>query len=213
MHSPRLRFRELRITNVSSDHLSYHLKSLVQLKLVSKQDNFYTLTPEGKEYANRMDTEQMRIEKQPKIAVMVVVEKHNKGGRQLLIQTRTKEPFFGFKGFITGKVRFGEKMEEAAKRELKEETGLKANLTLKYILHEHVKDRTDKLLEDKIFHVFVGVNPKGKLISTKDGSNNWMSETDFRNAQNAFYDEVDILNWIKKPVHFFIEKDYVVDSF
>ena len=39
----------------------------------------YSLTPKGKEFANRMDTEEVSIEKQPKVAVMVVATKIENG--------------------------------------------------------------------------------------------------------------------------------------
>lgn len=49
-----------------------------------------------------------------------------KGKKQYLVQTRLKDPFFGYHGYVTGKIRWGEKILEAAKRELLEETGMTA---------------------------------------------------------------------------------------
>lgn len=213
LHNPKQKFSDFKFGNISSDHLNYHLKTLIKLQLINKDNNLYCLTIKGKEFANRMDTDNLKIEKQPKVGVMVVVERKRDGKRELLIQTRTKEPYYGFNGFITGKVKFGEKVEETARRELLEETGLQADFELKYIIHEHVKDKEKKLLEDKIFHVFLAINPRGNLISTRDGQNNWLDEKSFRKIKKVYSDEIDILDWIDKPESFFMEKDYIIDSF
>jgi 8-oxo-dGTP pyrophosphatase MutT (NUDIX family) len=67
------------------------------------------------------------------------------------MQKRLKEPYFGFYGFITGKVKLGKKIFETAKREFKEETGYSASLTLTGIEHKMDFSEKDNLLEDKFF--------------------------------------------------------------
>jgi 8-oxo-dGTP pyrophosphatase MutT (NUDIX family) len=56
--------------------------------------------------------------------VIVIGVQNINNNKQLLVQKRLKEPYFGYKGFISGKIRYGEKIFETAKRELKEEAGL-----------------------------------------------------------------------------------------
>ena len=75
LFSPSAHFSELlRDTDLTSDHFNFHIKKLVDVGYVTKSDDVYTLTRDGKEYANRMDTDQKIIEKQPKISVLLVVE-------------------------------------------------------------------------------------------------------------------------------------------
>jgi len=131
----------------------------------------------------------------------------------LLIQKRLKEPYYGYLGFLTGKVRFGETIIQTAERELKEESGLSAKFKLRYILHEHVYSKEGDLLEDKIFFVTGAENIKGTLINTKDGENSWMDEKAYLQMKDKYYDEEEILNWFKNPKEFFIEKAYIIDQF
>ncbi len=209
LYSPGSRFSELNISGIDSDHFNYHLKTLLQDKLVTTKNKLYYLSSKGKEYANTMDTANLNIEKQPKVAVMIIASK----GSRYLVQKRLKEPYFGYYGFVTGKVRFGEKIIETAARELAEETNLQAKFRLSYILHEHVYSEAGELLEDKIFHVYGATSVKGELKNTKDGENGWFSEKEFHAIKDKFYDEAEILNWHKSGKKFFIEKTYVVKDF
>ena len=93
----------------------------------------YELTRRGKEYANRMDTEELVIEKQPKLVVDIGIED---GKGKWLFQERRKQPYSGYWGFPTGKIRWGEAMLEAAVRELMEETGLTATLRAVGVHHK-----------------------------------------------------------------------------
>ena len=66
-------FSELaRAAKLSNDHGTFHIKKLVTAGMVEhtpKSYGKYQLTRKGKEYANRMDTEELVIEKQPKLVV------------------------------------------------------------------------------------------------------------------------------------------------
>jgi 8-oxo-dGTP diphosphatase len=62
----------------------------------------------------------MSDKEMPAVMVDAIVEKDNK----LLLVTRKKDPYKGSPSFPGGKVDLGEKVEEAVKRELQEETNL-----------------------------------------------------------------------------------------
>lgn len=213
LFNPHTRFTDLNIAGLTSDHFTYHVKRLMKDGYIEKIGGEYLLTAKGKEYANRMDTEKLVNEKQPKVTVIVIATKYTKGEGFLLVQTRQKEPYFGARGFISGKVRFGETILKAAKRELLEETGLSANFKHKYILHEHIYSEEGKLLEDKFFYVTEACNTKGKLKSTRAGKNTWIGEKEVLSLDKLFYDVSDILKWFKDPKEKFIEKSYYIDKF
>jgi len=120
------RFGQLNKLGLSTDHFSFHLKQLIDWGLVDKPEKGkYRLSEKGKEFANRFDTEKAEVEKQAKVAVLIVGVKKERGEKKYLIQQRLKQPYFGFWGFLTGKVRWGETVEQAGSRELMEEAGLK----------------------------------------------------------------------------------------
>ncbi len=212
---PRISFTEMNIEDLSSDHFTYHIKSLTKLGFVAKDDvGKYVLTVKGKEYANTYDTENKVVEKQPKYAVFIVAKKIEKGIDYLLIQRRKKEPYYDYQGFLTGKVKFGEKLEEAAKRELSEESGLTGDFKFKGAHRDIVYSKDKKLLEDKVFHIFVVTGCKGKLKKTVEGGENyWLPEKDFKTLDKKYYNEDDLYECSKREKIFFKEERYFVEEF
>jgi 8-oxo-dGTP diphosphatase len=176
---PHATFAQLqKPTGLSSDHFNFHISRLTELGLVEKLNRGqYALTPKGKEYANRLDTDNNTVERQPKIAVILAVERSVDGQRQILFQERLKNPYFGFWGLPTGKMRWGETFDETAARELMEETGLTADWGAAGVYHEHVKQaESGELLEDKVFFVMHGKNPTGELlVDFEGGHNEWLT--------------------------------------
>lgn len=158
-------------TELDSAHFKFHIARLVQLGFIQKEiDSNYSLTTLGKEYANRLDTDKNTIEKQPKLSVLLAIEK---GDGRLLFQQRLKQPFYGFWSLPTGKISWGEEVTEAGARELKEETGLVADLRVSGLQHKiDRKKGTEDLLEDKFFTVIHGTNPTGELITDMEGHHN-----------------------------------------
>lgn len=136
-------------SGLESDHFKFHIARLKDAGHIFKSaTGKYSLTVQGKEYANKLDTDKNIIERQPKSAVIIVLQKDN----TVLVQERLKHPYFGFWGYPGGKIRWGETIIEAGARELYEETSLTATLKYQGVYHEHVlSQETGDLLEDKIF--------------------------------------------------------------
>lgn len=185
--SPSAGFAELqKQTGLTSDHANFHIKKLLEVGYIEKNaDDKYTLTRIGKEYSNRMDTDDNVIEKQPKVSVALIVE--NDEGK-FLAQQRLKQPYYGFWGRPTGKVRWGETILEAGARELMEETGLTADLRVGGFYHKMDYDKeSGDMLEDKIFVLVHGTNPQGELIVQDEGHRNeWLSDEEFATKDISF---------------------------
>ncbi len=185
---PDARFAQLqKASELGSDHFNFYLKQLLDEDLVAKNPKgAYHLTHKGKEFANRFDTDARTVERQPKVAVCLMIRRDD--GKQL-VQQRLKQPFYGYWGRPTGKIRWGETILEAAARELMEETGLEANLQFDSIYHKLDYDKkTGSLLEDKIFFIIGGMNPVGELIEEFEGGRNaWMTQEEYA-AQPLTFD-------------------------
>jgi len=196
-------------TGLSSDHFKFHIARLVELAYVEKMAaGQYRLSARGKEYANKLDTDSNTIEKQPKSAVILVVEREAAGGgSQFVVQERRKHPFFGFWGFPSGKIRWGETILQTAARELMEETGLTATPRHMGIYHEQVVEReSGQMLEDKIFHIIHCSAPEGQLKAEFDsGRNIWTTLEDAR-AREKRYNSFDIEVAIGLGQERFVEK-------
>lgn len=176
-------------TGLTSDHFNFHIKKLVDEGYVEKKTGMYRLSRKGKEYANRMDTDENAIEKQPKISIVITLERKGKNGeREFLFQQRKKNPYYDFWGRVGGKMRWGETVIEAAERELKEETGLEADFEYKLLYHKRDFDKeTGKLLEDKIFLCVYADSYKGELSEVFEGGvNRWMTHEEFERQEKRF---------------------------
>ncbi|HAC56519.1 TPA: hypothetical protein DCF80_03375 [Candidatus Saccharibacteria bacterium] len=186
---PETNFAELqRVSGLESDHAKFHIKRLVELGYIDKKGSLYRLSVKGKEYANKLDTDAGVIERQPKIAVMLIVERERDGQKEYLLQERLKHPFYGFWGAPTGKVRWGESISETATRELEEETGLTGAFDFRGIFHERVMHLdTGEYVEDKIFNLMFCNQTSGTLKDTFDGGRNvWRTLESMASEQKKY---------------------------
>ena len=187
---PMAGFAELqKPTGLASDHFTFHINRLVELKLVERtKRGEYRLTTSGKEYANRLDTDDRTIERQAKIAVLIVpTRKGDHGVDEYMVQKRLKQPFYGRHGFMSGKLRWGETVLEGAARELDEETGMSGELSIQGVYHKMDYATDDSLLEDKHFYVIRADNTAGPFKAAFEGGENyWYSLDEIMNLDDAF---------------------------
>lgn len=185
-----------KVSGLESDHVKFHIKRLVELGYVEKHGSKYRLSIKGKEYANKLDTDAGVIERQPKVAVLLIVERDHDGQKQYLLQERRKHPYFGYWGAPTGKIRWGESILETATRELEEETGLTAVFEYRGINHERVRHSdTGEFVEDKIFHLMFTDKTSGSMKSEFDGGRNaWRTMAEMKQEPKkykGFYEEME----------------------
>ena len=204
------RFRDLNVTKLTTDHFTFHLKQLIETGIIEKtKKGTYKLTAKGKEFANRFDTEKIALERQAKIAVLVIAIKRFHNKTKYLTQQRLKHPYFGYRGFVTGKIRWGEKVLETAARELKEEAGLEGNLEFIGIEHKMDYDLEGKMLEDKYFYIVKATQVLGKLVEKfEGGKNTWLTEKEITSDPKVFEDVPKIITNLKKNKFFFMEDQY-----
>lgn len=199
----------VRSAQLTNDHGNFHIKKLVTAGMVEhvpKSYGKYQLTRKGKEYANRMDTEELVIEKQPKLVVDIGIED---GNGKFLFQERRKQPYSGYWGFPTGKIRWGETMVEAAARELMEETGLTATLRVIGVHHKLDYDENSEMLEDKYLILVHGVNPQGTMmVETETHTNHWLTPEEYRAIEKRFGDIDETLGFIRDSAAFVTETRY-----
>lgn len=207
---PQAGFADLqKPTGLTSDHFTFHINRLMELGFVDRTSRGqYRLSTKGKEFANRLDTDNNTVERQPKAAVLLAIERANADGeREFLFQERLKQPYFGFWGLPSGKLRWGETIVEGAARELMEETGFTADYRIAGLYHEHVKLENEiEIKEDKLFFVVHCTNYRGELIERFEGGHNqWMTREEALSQPKvfgSFHIELDIVdddnNFIEK---------------
>jgi ADP-ribose pyrophosphatase YjhB (NUDIX family) len=198
-------------TGLTSDHFTFHINRLLEIGLVERTARGrYRLTTKGKEYANRLDTDERTVERQAKLAVMIVpVRVRADGVEELLIQKRLKQPFFGWYACMTGKLRWGETAVQGAARELAEETGLEADLTVTTIYHKLDYTTDGRLLEDKHFYVVRAENVRGDFTKRFDGGENyWFTSEEIAALKPAFGGIAEVSKWAHREGVSFEEKMY-----
>lgn len=216
---PEARFSELDNDSIPSDQLTFHIKKLLEIGLIEKNEkNLYQLTQKGKEFANRFDfdseTKKAIIERQAKLGVLVICTREKNGKKEFLFQKRLKQPYYGFHGQITGKIKWGESPDKAAARELMEETGLEAEFSLVGIEHKTDRDQSGMVLEDKYFFVFRAKKIRGKLLEEFEGGKNfWIDRNDIFTLKNVFENVPSILNALDKKELFFLEQSFTVSKY
>lgn len=214
MFKPDIGFSELNTSGLSSDQFSYHLNSLIEEGLIQKNNQgLYSLTHKGRKFGINLDTDNSKIKMQPKVSALVIVTREKKEEKEILMMKRLKTPFYGFWGFFSGKVKYSEKIEDAAVREVKEESGLEiSEINFRYILHELLFTTEGELLEDKIFFTYEATKTRGEVSNSQEGECAWLSEKEFYKQKKKFYDLEDLYNWIKNPPEKnFIEKIYKIN--
>lgn len=168
------RYADIKPSHIEGNQFSYHLKTLMRRGYVAKKDPGYALTTKGLHYATQVSFEHFSPRIQPKIVTLIVLRSPR---GEYLIYNRKKQPFIGMDGFPYGKIHLGEKIAEAAARELKEKTGLQAELTQKGDLYLMVTDSTGEMIAHTLCHVFLGLKPKGALAPESPiGAIRWLSE-------------------------------------
>ena len=204
------KYSELNTTKMNTSHFNFHVNRLVSLELIEKSDEGkYLLTLEGKRLVDRIDTDSVVIEKQPKVSAMAICVTKSKEGEKYLMQRRLKNPFYGYLGFISGKVRWGETLSEAALRELKEETGLTGKPVLSAIEHKMDYSVDKEMLADKIFFIFKVTNTKGKFKERiSEGENIWLSEKEIKNEEKVFQDVPEIIKMLSTKELVFHEEKF-----
>lgn len=214
LFKPESRFSELNNLDITNDHFTFHLQRLVKEGLVIKKQNKYSLSDAGKEFANRMDTDNLKLERQAKLAIALHAVRQNRCRTEHLVHKRLKEPFYGWYGSHSGKIRWGETPLQCAQREFKEETGLEGDFSLKSVEHYMHFNTEGKLLEDKYFWVFRVDNPRGNLKEkVEEGENIWMSEEEFRKLDKVFATVDETLEVLNSKKLLYFDRIRTVDSY
>jgi len=162
LHAPEARYSDLKPANVEANLFMYHLRQLMKAGLIEKAGKSYGLTRDGMRFADRATLSTMKIKMQPKTITILAIERTD---GQWLILERKHVPFVGYRGLPSGKIHYGETLQEAAERELEEKSGLNGvQLTLRGNVVMRFLDKTDPV-NHVIGYVFYGEVPASAEVT------------------------------------------------
>ena len=212
---PELKFSEFDMQGLSSDHFTFHLKRLLELGFIKKgQKGGYSLSNRGKEFANRFDAGTNKPVRQAKLGSMTICVREKGEETEVLFSKRLKQPYYGYHGFVSGKMKWGETPIETSKRELLEEVNVTGDFKFAGIEHKMDYSKDGDLLEDKYFFVVKVTNLKGKLIEKfSEGENIWVKKSEIKDLKNKFPD-IDILIDLAFSKSFkYVENKFIVEGY
>lgn len=183
------RYSALKPGDLEGSKFAFHLDRLLSDGFLKKTSRgLYSLTEKGKEFANRMDTQQTTMREQAKSTTIICATREKNGTREFLLYKRMKNPFHGHIGFPTHKFWFGQSVFDAAQQGLFIEANLRGEPKMLAIRHYTVFHK-NILREDKVMYVFRLDNVIGELENKQDGEFFWLSETDLDKLQCPFLPE------------------------
>ena len=172
LKSKKLRYSEAQIRSIDNDLYNYHLQFLVKKGYILKDAKGYKLTDKGKVFVQQIDSKG-KVKKYFKVSVLPYVVRSVKNKKEILIHKRLRHPYLGDHETVAGKVNVGERIEDAAKRKLLEETGLVCDFALIGVIRKIRRNSKNNVVEDTIYHVCYGDDPEGELISKNEFGENW----------------------------------------
>lgn len=170
-----LKYSEAQVPDIESDLYNYHLQQLVKKGLVKKSFDRYVLTKEGAIEVSRIDAKG-NLKTFLKVSVLFSALRTVDGKLELVSEIRKRQPLYGDRGIMAGTVQKGEFITDAAKRKLKEETGLIAhNFKFIGVVRKIRQDKTGNVWDDALYHVCFTDDFEGELITENEfGTHAWV---------------------------------------
>ena len=166
---PKAKFSDLKLPHLETDLQTYHINELIKKGFIERHTTAssptYALTLKGKQYINTFDTESKKQEIFGKRGVLLRTIRFNEKAKdyEYLVYKRLKQPFYGFYGFHTGKVREGETIITTARREYLEETGLKI-IDFEFVAIFHMIDYDQKGIFVRDIYLYTFNIFRGKAV-------------------------------------------------
>jgi ADP-ribose pyrophosphatase YjhB (NUDIX family) len=186
LYNHKLKFNEIeKLTKIRSNKASYHLKKLIDKKIIKKVNDFYELSEDKEEIIPYLTNKKAVL---PVILIALQNKKH------LFLCKRIKRPFKDKFGLPGGRILVGESISEATERIMKEKYSIKSMFKkINSISLEHVR-KGNKIVHSFLL-IFVTANSKDDFDSIEIEKNREkIISSDYNLIKNYLYKETKINN-------------------
>lgn len=176
----KLRFSDIeKLIGIRSNKLDYHLKKLVEKKVIVKTGKYYSLSEDSEPLIPYISDE-----KSPLPVVLI----HIGNEKKAFLIRRKKRPYQNFLSLPGGRIRVGENIGDAVGRIMKDKYGINAKLKKVYsVSMEHIRKN------GKVLHSFIlfFVSANGRAEETEIDKNRLkIIESDFKLLKNDLGKEI-----------------------
>ena len=125
----------------------------------------------------------------------------NKDGEYLLHE-RYRHPMYGYTGFLSGPVRWGETFEQTAHDEFKKQTGLDNPFTVVGMLRVRDFNEENQLYEDKLFIIMSSTADQADPHEWYAGVTKWYPLSKLEVQDNLFSNTLPVLKQIQQKRYY-----------
>ena len=174
----QLKFSEIeKAVGIRSNMVSYHLEQMQKEGLIEKEGLQYILTKNAERYIP-IFSNLTGAQLSPLPVVLVATMQKSRKDRILLMK-RNKRPYKDHWSLIGGKMMLEESFEDAAKRLVKEKSGLAATfLSMNSVFHERVKEEGFVKHSFILFFVKAAVPGASPFKASEHGPLRWFAIND-----------------------------------
>ncbi len=178
------KYSEMKLEDIDNDLYNYHLQQLVEKEFLQKdEDSIYRLTEKGKSLVTNIHEDSHNVSTNYKVSVYMCAVQDGK----VLLHKRLKHPQYGYIGLPSGKIKYGERILDTARREFEEETELVADFKIIGNLHQIRKNEKGEVIEDGVFYVCYADEFEGSLLERqKEGENFWIELEKVNSLEKLF---------------------------
>lgn len=149
------KYSELEALTDNHDLFNYHLRELTSRDYIEKKGSTYSLTSKGRQYVAFME-EDGQLQKQIKVGMFILLVRQNNGVTEMLLHKRLKHPHYGYIGAVSGKLKWGDSLDDNLARELKEELDVvPTEYKLTGVIREVFSDENSEKVGDGVFFEFI----------------------------------------------------------